>query len=130
MSHQIMPLNSKANDKNVKSKVIESATKKDDTNVGANNKKDAKATLTLPADNSLNMTEKSKSARGSEGETQTKRFRTDSSSSYGSLFGGSSTIEHDASTIAAQLEKIPSPVRKMFESKSKVRFTNRVLDTG
>ena len=119
-------VNSKAVDKNVMSKVIESVTKKDDTNVSANQKKDAKTTLTLPADTSFNITEKSISARGSEGETQTKRFRTDSSSSYGSLFGGSSSIEHDASTIAAQLEKIPSPVRKMFESKSKVSFCNQI----
>ena len=113
----------KSSDKNVKSKVDESASKKDNKAVSDNKTKETKTILSPPADHALNVTEKSMSARAPEGDSQSKRFRTESSSSYGSLFGGSSSIEHDASTIAAQMEKIPSPVRKMLESKSKVSFS-------
>ena len=60
------------------------------------------------------------SANSALGDTQAKRLRTDSSSSYGSLYGGTNFTEHDATTIAAQIEKVPSPYRKMFETKSKV----------
>ena len=116
----------KCSDKTVKSKVEESATKKDNKAVSDNKKKETKTILSPPADHASNVTEKSKSARAPEGDSQSKRFRTDSSSSYGSLFGGSSSIEHDATTIAAQMEKIPSPVRKMFESKSKVSFSRLI----
>ena len=53
--------------------------------------------------------------------TNLNRDRTESCcSSYGSLFSGSP--ENDAAIIVSQLDRIPSPVRKFFEVKSKVCF--------
>ena len=73
------------------------------------------STINAASDTSANS-----SANSALGDTQAKRLRTDSSSSYGSLYGGTNFTEHDATTIAAQIEKVPSPYRKMFETKSKV----------
>ena len=54
-------------------------------------------------------------------DTNLNRDRTESCcSSYGSLFSGSP--ENDAAIIVSQLDRIPSPVRKFFEVKSKVCF--------
>ena len=73
------------------------------------------STINATSDTSANS-----SANSALGDTQAKRLRTDSSSSYGSLYGGTNFTEHDAATIAAQMEKVPSPYKKMFEAKSKV----------
>ena len=70
--------------------------------------------------NATSDTSATSSANSALGDTQAKRLRTDSSSSYGSLYGGTNFTEHDAATIAAQMEKVPSPYKKMFEAKSKV----------
>ena len=82
-------------------------------NVKTNSK--MSSTINATSDTSANS-----SANSALGDTQAKRLRTDSCSSYGSLYGGTNFTEHDATTIAAQMEKVPSPYKKIFEAKSKV----------
>ena len=59
-------------------------------------------------------------------DDDTAKSRSDSFSSINSYsFGGSA--ESDAAIIASQLDRIPSPMRKMFEIKTKVAFGEEYL---
>ena len=67
----------------------------------------------------INASEKNSTAKLSVENKHSNRDRTDSCSSYGSLHSVASEYESIALN-STELERIPSPVRKMFEVKSKV----------